>query len=196
MTVSTKDCKEFIDSISQIINASSQDKWKRTRKYKENDLVLRDFENQDGRTLTICEKEGKLSLYQLNSTSIEEVIEDGWGKKYLGHEAKPEEVAIFLAECISADPEIVYEDEVEAAQKPKSWRKDCSVNCSDVDDEDAKYMDFDLYYVDENNKKVTLNKDDVTFIHVFFMPDFDTAYRISVFETKDHCLLLGNNHPD
>lgn len=196
MTVSTKDCKEFIESISQAIDASAQDKWKRIRKYKENDLVLRDFENQDGRTLTICEKNGKLSLYQLNLSSITTAIKEGWGIKYLGHKAKPQDISNFLSDCIKAEPEIVYEDAIEPAKNPKSWEQDCKIDCSQDDDEDDEEIDLDLYYVDENHNTVTLNKEDVAFIHVFFMPDFDTTYRISVFETKDHYLYLGNNDPD
>jgi hypothetical protein len=192
MTISTKDCKNFIDSISHIIDTSSKDKWKRIRKYKEDNLVLRDFENQDGRALTICEKDGKLSLYQLNSSPIAQAIDDGWGKKYLGREAKPEDISAFLAECIAADPEIVYDDQdtLKDASNPNSWTELWVINTLSSED------DLGLYYVDENEKPITLSQKNIKNIHVFRMPNYDTAYRISVFETEDKYLYLGNNDPD
>ena len=48
MAITTQDCKDFISKISATIHSFS-DTWKRTRKYKDGSLVLRDFENQNGR---------------------------------------------------------------------------------------------------------------------------------------------------
>jgi hypothetical protein len=210
MAISTQDCKDFISSITEIIGASSQDKWKRTRKYKENTLVFRDFENQDGRILTICEKDGKLSLYQLNSSPVVQSIEEGWGKKYIGREAKHEDVAAFLAEYISKDSDILDQSEpdeikndLKIAVKPNSWEswltkyEGYAMTAEDwLENWGFGSDNCELYYADDNGEAIALDTENVERVFIFVMPHFDTAYRISVFETKDHCLYLGNNEPD
>ena len=50
---STADCKEFLDTYTQ--EHSLGKKWKRIRKYKEGEWVLRDFENENQDKVTIME---------------------------------------------------------------------------------------------------------------------------------------------
>lgn len=65
MIISTQDCKNYIASIAYVIGSDLADNWKRTKKYNQDGLILRDFTNQDGRMLTISENNSTLSLYQL-----------------------------------------------------------------------------------------------------------------------------------
>lgn len=54
---STADCKEFLDTYAKQHNLGN--KWKRTRKYKESNWVLRDFENENLDKVTIMEGENE-----------------------------------------------------------------------------------------------------------------------------------------
>ncbi len=83
--MSTDDCKNFIESIAEENNLKKKDKWKRVKKYKEGELVLRDFENSTGDVLVIAEnKNGKLSLHSLNKeTQLPQEIKASLGKEKL-----------------------------------------------------------------------------------------------------------------
>lgn len=62
----TKDCKDFIESISEQYLLSKKDKWKRIRKYKEKNLVLRDFLSTSGDLVTVYETPSELlGVYSL-----------------------------------------------------------------------------------------------------------------------------------
>jgi hypothetical protein len=62
----TKDCKDFIESISEQYLLNKKDKWKRIRKYKEKNLVLRDFLSTSGDLVTVYETpEELLGVYSL-----------------------------------------------------------------------------------------------------------------------------------
>jgi hypothetical protein len=219
MTITTQDCKDFISSITKVIGASDNDKWKRTKKYKESSLVLRDFENQDGRVITIAENGGILSIYQVQPplVIISNENYDGWGKKYLDHQAKPDDIALFLSECISKDSEILddFEDldqlekiefkkNLKIAKNPKSWQswlrgsEGESMSAQDWlnDWGMGDKVECDLHYADDNGNTVYLKPDDVKKVYIYWMPEVGTAYRISVFETKDNHLYLGYNEPD
>lgn len=64
--MSTDDCKELINSIADTYLLNPNDKWKRTRKYKHDNLVLRDFKSSSGDLLTISESvEEVLGVYSL-----------------------------------------------------------------------------------------------------------------------------------
>lgn len=64
--MSTDDCKELINSIADTYLLNRNDKWKRTRKYKHDNLVLRDFKSTSGDLLTISESvEEVLGVYSL-----------------------------------------------------------------------------------------------------------------------------------
>lgn len=66
MYMSTDDCKELISSIAETYLLNPNDKWKRTRKYKHDHLVLRDFKSTSGDLLTISESvEEVLAVYSL-----------------------------------------------------------------------------------------------------------------------------------
>ncbi len=43
--MSTDDCKDLINSVSQNYFLYANDKWKRVKKYKKNNLTLRDFKH-------------------------------------------------------------------------------------------------------------------------------------------------------
>lgn len=64
--MSTDDCKDLIHSIAETYLLNPNDKWKRTRKYKHDNLVLRDFKSASGDLLTISESvEEVLGVYSL-----------------------------------------------------------------------------------------------------------------------------------
>lgn len=70
--MSTDDCKELINSIADIYLLNPNDKWKRSRKYKHANLVLRDFKSTSGDSLTISESnEGLLGVYSLTLVTTE-----------------------------------------------------------------------------------------------------------------------------
>jgi len=64
--MSTDNCKDFIEKLSINENLPLKTKWKRLKKYKEKDLIYRDFQNNEGDELTISEdKAGILNLVKL-----------------------------------------------------------------------------------------------------------------------------------
>lgn len=201
MTKSTQDCKDFLQSIASTIGASEQDTWKRTRKFKQDNLVLRDFINQDGRTLTICEHDDELTLYSLSQpmgenqdTTEEEALEPG--AKYLGKKATDKDIALFISECMAADESIVDPQAVELAKNEHNWES-CSYDAPITGlefEEDGNFCE--LYYEDEDGYTYCLDGKDVAKVHWFFLTPCDTAYRFFVYETKSHHLYLGYNEPD
>jgi hypothetical protein len=69
--MSTDDCKQFIDSIAEQNGFSKKEKWKRVRKYKENNKSYREFQNSNGDTIIIAEDAtGKLSLVNIKKSSV------------------------------------------------------------------------------------------------------------------------------
>lgn len=216
MTISTQDCKDFISSISSTIHAGVSDKWKRTKKYKNNTLVLRDFENQSGRTLTIAENNGQLFLYQLSS--LVGVVQsrlsqpDIPGRYFLGKIATEKDIFDFMARCVQADHDIVYNEAetVADAMEPSSWtvwekwsKLTKKTNHYDnhpleefFNNADGSWGEYDLHYPDKDGNTLQIEKEDILQIFWVGMDDYDTAYRIYVFETNDHQLWLGCNNPD
>lgn len=217
MTISTQDCKDFILSISSIIQADVNDKWKRTKKYKDNTLTLRDFENQSGRTLTIAENNGQLFLYKLSplvnlchSNNHKEIYIPG--QQSLEQIASDKDVFNFMAHCVKENPEIVDNDSqtISDAINPNSWtiwekwsqltKKSNHYDNHPLEDFfnnfDGSWGEFDLYYPDKDGNILEIEKKDIFQIFWVGMSDYDTAYRIYVFETHDHQLWLGCNNPD
>jgi hypothetical protein len=61
--MSSEDCKLLIEKISAENGWSEKEKWKRTKKYKNGNDILRDFQNSQGDTITIGENsQGELFL--------------------------------------------------------------------------------------------------------------------------------------
>ncbi len=158
MSISTQNCKDFINSISTIIGVSTNDTWKRTKKYKQDTLVLRHFENNKGTSITICEHNGILTLHSLQSIApvdnsppksevIQEFIEPGM--KYIGKEINKNDVAIFLSECANLNPFIEDLDAQKSAKNPNNW------NLIEVTFPNA-YTTYDLEYKDEEGLKQRL----------------------------------------
>lgn len=83
--MSSDDCKNFIESLCDEHALKHNDKWKRVKKHKEGDLVLRDFENKSGDTIVIAEnKAGELSLYCISKdASLPEDLKATLGKEKL-----------------------------------------------------------------------------------------------------------------
>ncbi len=220
MKISTQDCKDFISSISHIIGSTNKEKWKRTKKYKENGLILRDFQNPEGRILTICENQGKISLHQIQSQAISlsnlteddedyrddtRLIHEDWGKKYLGHNAKHNDIAKFLSECVESDINILANNyqHVPVAKNPKSWvssipsseggslsTKDW-INNWDLNNDNGKCQ---LHYTDYDGNIIYLKPKNVEKVYVFSLPVLGPSCEISVYETKDHYLHLGKDN--
>lgn len=220
MTISTQDCKDFIESISYYIQASPDDKWKRIKKYKDGDTVLRDFENQDGRQLTIAEGQDSLFLYQLNAPVMSSVVDstvDTWGKKFIGRSATEKDVFQFMAECVDKDNDILgqgfsmdEDNTIKDGINPASWTvwSNWSKDITHSDnynkyplkdftiDNDGDWGEYDLYYADDKGNKVQIKPKELLQVFWVGMRDYDTAYRIYIFETKNHTLLLGVNNSD
>lgn len=99
--MTTANCKSLIKSVSNQYLLDKKDKWKRTRKYKENELILREFQNTSGDTVVVSEsKNGIFSLFNIelvNTTLSTKAIAflnkkillkelSDLNKKYLGYE--------------------------------------------------------------------------------------------------------------
>lgn len=70
--MSTDDCKELISSMVDTYLLNPNDKWKRVRKYKQDNLMLRDFKSTSGDLLTISESvEEVLGVYSLTLVTTE-----------------------------------------------------------------------------------------------------------------------------
>lgn len=215
MTITTKDCKDLIVNIADVIGEDSNEKWNRIKKYKVEPYILRDFENSAGRILTIAQYNDKLFLYKLSeAVSSSEVVSDvneveTLGMHYVGHQATQEDLKQFIALCIKNNPNIVYEEDYVDAINPCQWKLNWDFIPLDAEDyeieENYLYYSIDNEYIFNRNiyKRGNVDqfacyiaREDLYKIHCVFMPDYDTAYRIYIYETKDHYLYLGLNNPD
>lgn len=216
MTITTQDCKDFILSISQTINAPKDDTWKRLKKYKEGSLVLRNFENQDGRQLTIAEQQATLFLYSLSAPTVISVSPtlntkySHLGYKNIGKDISDTDIFEFMAQCVKENTSIVYDykDTIKDAINSKSWtiweRWTDKTTHKSYDVSPLNYFfknsghwgEFDLFYPNKNEKESRINPQDILQVFWVGMEDYDTTYRIYIFETKNHELLLGSNNPD
>lgn len=87
MTITTEDCKNFIKKNSKLLGYSS-DNWKRVRKYKEGKFVLRDFTNNKGDVLTVCEDE-RQNLFFYKSASPTENAEKTVNEAIVANSKEP-----------------------------------------------------------------------------------------------------------
>jgi hypothetical protein len=119
-----------------------------------------------------------------------------FGIKILHAKASQEELSLFLSQCITADPDIIYSEDQEDAAKYTSW----STYAYELDINDFMnnwgYEQCDLYYANDDGFAQHLDTKDVLCVHMLFMPDYGSRYRIVVWETTDHYLFLGKNHSD
>lgn len=202
MSKSTQECKDFITSIQSILKISENDIWKRIKKYKKDNFILRDFSNQEGRILTICEDENELTLYSLNeplnepiNESISLQTEKELGMKYLGKKANESDIAIFLSECIKKDKTIIDSGDVVFGEDKNNWMScDTSYPMDGINFEKAG--NCNLYYHDQEGYTCFLEGKDVSKVHWFCLEPCDTAYRFFVYETKSKHLYLGYNESD
>lgn len=212
MTISTQDCKDFINKIGHLINTNNE-KWKRTKKYKQGTLVLRDFESESGRKLTVAENNGKLFLYQLQALTMQSVSESTsvvFGKRVFSKQPTDKEVLQFMVDCVNQDHSIVDGSDKQTlkdALNIKSWTiwqkwTDNIKHNNDYDEEsleefiDDDWHDFTVYCDDPQILNSCLNPDDIKQVFWLGMSDYDTAYRIYIYQTKDNTLYLGENDPD
>lgn len=211
MTITTEDCKNFIESISSVINYYNG-KWKRTKKYKHDNLVLRDFENECGRNLTLAESNGTLFLYQLDPLNTQTSINAAnvkFGKQYFSKQPTENEVLQFMVDCIKQDNSIVDNSDTETVKDAlnikswtiwTTWKQNSTPNQYNeeplADFIDDRWNDFSLHFGDKNNQTVYINPQDLKQVFWLGMSDYDTAYRIYVYQTKDNTLYLGENDPD
>lgn len=215
MTITTKNCKDFIVNISSFIGEDSNDKWNRIKKYNIEPYILRDFKNSVGRILTIAQYNNELFLYTLGEVvSISKEVSDlpeveTIGMHYVGHKATKEDLKIFISSCIKNNSSIVYDDAYTDAINPSKW--ELNWDFIPLDEEDYEIKENYLYYSIDNkyikNRNIYkrenidqfacyVDRADLYKIHCLFMPDYDTAYRISIYETNDHYLHLGLNNSD
>ena len=197
MSITTQSCKDFIIQISKFIGVSENDSWKRVKKYKQDGMVFRDFKNKQGKTLTICEHGGELSLYSLYS-SVDEVQNEEVilefvepGMKYIGIKTTEQDVAQFLAECANQHAFIADNNAAQWAKISKNWILD-SVTTNHHEES------YELNYSDTDGYSISIDKEEVSKIYVFVLDPimYDTTYRYSVFETTGNYLCLGTNNSD
>lgn len=207
--ISTADCKEFISKLSdKLYTVDSDNNWKRTRKYKENDLVLREFKNDSDVCITIAEDNKKLFLYTIvqADTSTDSETEEEYGTHQLESTAKEEDVLAFIRQCVEDDNSIVWPDAVQDALDIKSWtifwaythkNKNFSGEVFPMSEffSDGQ-TSFPLQYTDPNGDDVNIDRKDILQVFCVGMQQYETAYRITIFETKNHTLLLGLNDSD
>lgn len=61
---------------------------------------------------------------------------------------------------------------------------------------DNSWMDFSLFYPDEDGDILEIEPHDISKVFIVGLTDYDTAYRINIFQTTDNQLWLGCNNPD
>lgn len=210
MKISTQNCKDFIDSIGAVINCVNE-KWKRTKKYNQDGFILRDFESDSGKTLTIADNNGQLFLYQFNSLTkkgLSVTSNTIYGKKVFTKQPTEKDILQFMVDCVKQDHSIVDDaTTLKDALNIKSWtiwqkwtdkvKTNNGYHEETLEDfiEDD-WNDFSLYFEDNNIQSGCLNPDDLKQVFWVGMPDYDTAYRIYIYQTKDNTLYLGQNDPD
>lgn len=87
MTITSEDCKLFIKQHSKSPHHSLSE-WKRIRKYKKCNLILRDFSNINGDILTICEDEFQnLAFYKQDASDNK--IQSNWLKLITPYFSEP-----------------------------------------------------------------------------------------------------------
>jgi hypothetical protein len=201
MKISTQDCKNFLSNIAHILGESPKENWKRVKKYKQLDLTLRIFENSQGRKLTIAEKNNQLFLYSLmenvvcSSVSQSDTISSKGYQKF--HSSiKKSDVFEFIADCCKKDSKILsfygeedstIEDTLQDAIIPNNW-----FMIDDIEEFELDEIPIDLFYSEEKK----LDPQNISKVYWVALSDYDTAYRIYIYETKDHELFLGCNEPD
>jgi hypothetical protein len=197
MTISTQDCKVFLNSISLLIGESEKTTWKRTKKHKQDNLILRHFESSQGRTLIVAEKDSSLFLYSLSSvTSENDDFQPGYQK--ILHPVTENDAIEFMANCskndlsifsvvepLSDDPEEIQQT-IEDASHPHNWYVICQF---ELDNED---LPSPLFYT----SKTPISSKEIKKVYWLGLHDYDTAYRFYVFETHKNELYLGQNEPD
>lgn len=108
--MSTEDCKQLIESVAEQYLLHKNDKWKRTRKYKENDLTLRDFKGISGDVVVICESEDEtIGLYNI------ELVNDGFSDvamTCLNKDTLVKELTRLSQEYLQKDFTLTQNDEV------------------------------------------------------------------------------------
>ena len=104
--MSTDDCKNFIESVCESNGFTKKDKWKRVKKYKEGNLVLRDFQNSNGDTLIISEThDGTLALHQVKKNIA---LTEGM-RSHLTTEKLLVELTKLWIDCQRSDNDVVNE---------------------------------------------------------------------------------------
>lgn len=208
MTISTKDCKDFIASLSNVINTSLKDNWKRIKKYKKRSLTLHNFENQDGRVLTIAENQGELFLYSLSPMQNCLTPTNKLGTKLVGHSVTSEDVCLFMAESIQDDEDAlgdIWEQDIDKtlqdAKNSSSWSvwesySNENDTLNDFFDDSPLFTTKFLLLYTEGNDTVKVDKNDILNVYIVIMGEYSTNYRFTIFETKNHTLLLGQNDSD
>lgn len=83
--MSTDKCKDFIEKLSISENLPLKTKWKRLKKYKENDLIYREFENNEGDEIIISEDNlGELNLVKLErNIELSDIVIKNQNKNFL-----------------------------------------------------------------------------------------------------------------
>lgn len=113
------------------------------------------------------------------------------GQKKFSKKITNNDVIKFLINCSKKDSSILDDDEIDYIVE-ENW-----IIFEVVEDVPSNsWMDFELFYPDEDGDTLEIEDYDVSKIFIVGLKDYDTAYRIQVFQTTDNQLWLGCNSPD
>lgn len=200
ITINTQECKDFLSKHAKVFGASKTDTWSRVKKYSYNGLVLRDFKNQNGLNVTLAQSPAGLYVYTqeidmagVKNTSKKKSVKGE--KRFVGNITK-EDVISFMLECVEKDNDIIspdsFEGVLECALEYNSW----TIWETIISEFEERGDIFALYYLDANNNRQEIDPEKIKKIHWLGMYNYDTAYRIYIFQTNDNRLVLGHNDSD
>ena len=196
---STKDCTDFIAKMSKSLGLDKSEKWARRKKYNSNSLVLREFENQEGRCLTIAPDNNYLFLYSMDTPPVAAPATSSKGELYLGRDAQVQDVLEFISNCVKIDSDIVYNEDqdYEDGCQPSSWKISETWSGEELSNfYKDQGQELELMYRDSEGYPVALERKDIRKIYWVFMPAYDTDYKFYIYETKSKFLVLGQNNSD
>lgn len=203
--MTTEDCKAFLAEHAALLGEPPNQVWKRASKRKEGGAVLREFVSSEGRSVTLAEVGGALSVAEAGLRIPEaHEAEPAFGVLRVGKSPSAERVVAFLIDCLREVPDEVEEDARERAMDPRSWRAPVVFDRSDSDGLDGAHElspnwndgPEDIVPLPYEGQPEDVAWRDVERVYELIMPDYDTAYRFAVYLTRDGRLLMGSNNPD
>lgn len=155
----TKDCKDFIESISEKYLLTTGNKWKRKRKYKQDFLVLRDFINEYGDKITISESEdenlGVFSLELVTKELSQNAINCLTRKKLF------EGISKYIEENHSTEIDLSAISGIETIFQNHSHSLISEIKLTVIHEMISEFIDTDIDFDLENVDLTIIEKDDI-----------------------------------